>query len=573
MHALNSFSALTTPAKIRWSLGLFILLSSCLVLGAYATALNRLFYTTYGPFYDSMSYFSAIGWIIETGRTAGISEAFRQACTNSTVFLPFGIAALLSPVLPVDRAVGVWLQIPFVFVLLVSLWIYFRVRLEAGPVLAAILALPAASITAIYQYNGGISDFRMDLMLYLMAGSASLWLFIALHRGNITDWLLCGLLCALASLSRATAVIYLFVIFAPVLCAHFVFQSKKRRQILIGACLVGATWLVFAAWFFFLNYDQLYFYYFVWNTDANAKLPISQSVQHFVFAARGVGFPVFIAGVIAGVIGIVFSASPRPLRLKEFPGRFPWELLWLALAPAGFLTLRGAGLNPFVSMPTALGIVLLPLALPVTWRNLPLKSAMAVALVVALGCMVSAWRGWDLHAHPRGYVYRAKPFEDVTRAIRTSFSPKESEAIAINTLGCGSIVPMSVENYLTFDARFIPQANRRLKDPATGHVTAFNSVRGTDCATLIEWQQRPGSTDEERIDLLANEIAQSSDLLLLPTKETADYMLSKMRQNYINIHAGKLREAILEKGKWIVLQESLEFSRREKYILLKNAGR
>ena len=550
----------------RHCVAVSLLLLYSIALGLFATHLNKLFYSNYGPFFDSIGYLSSLARIIHTGETSGVIDAVRRAATVSTVFLPFGLTAILSPLLPFSRAVGIWLQIPFVFLLLLSVWTYFRVRLGAGPVLAVFLALPCAATSAIFFYNGGISDFRMDLYLYLLAGSASIWLLIALHRGKRSDWLICGICCALASLSRATAIIYLVVIFMPLLSAHFFLDPKKRRNIAGGVVLICLTWIALALWFYVLKYDHLKYYYFVWNADANAKLPLSSSINHFRFAFDSVGAPLVVAGLIVGIGNSLYSMLTQGHHKNCSPGSRV-EIAWLAIAPAGMLALRGAGLNPFVSMPSTLGIVLFFLVLPGTWTNVSGIRATATAALLLASCLVSAKFGLDEHRSPANFCYFSKPYETILQTIREN---DKRASLRINMIGSANVVPASFRSFLIYDAGFRFTSNGFLTDTKRKFQIRVGNVRGTSTATLVEWTRLPGTTDQEKVQILVDSLVNCTDILLLPSAQTAEYWKQNLSFNYINRHAPLLREELLKVGSWSTLAEKLKFSDHEEYSLLLN---
>jgi hypothetical protein len=544
--------------------GVLLLLLYSVALGLFATHLNKLYYSNHGPFFDSVSYLEQLAWLIHAGRTLGVVDAVEMAASSSTVFLPFGAAAILSPLLPVSRAVGIWLQIPCVFLLLLSVWTYFRVRHGAGPIFAAFLALPSAATSGIFLHNGGISDFRMDLYLYLLVGSASMWLLIALHRGRRSDWLICGLCCVLASLSRGTAVAYLTVIFVPLLSAHFLLRPDRRRQVAGGVVVISLTWIALAAWFYVLNFDSLRYYYFVWNTDANAKLPLSSALNHFRLAFDFAGASLVIVCFLVGTGNWLLSRFVQGRRDNFSPGACT-EIAWVAIAPAGMLALRGAGLNPFVSMPSAFGIVLFPLVLGGTWTGVSGVRATASSALLLGACLFTAKSGLDEHRSPVAYCYSNKPYKEILRILRENDRPT---AVRVNMIGAANVVPRAFRSFLIYDAKFAIAPDEFLADPKGDLQVSVGNVRGTSTATSIEWAKMPGANDDEKALTLADQLVNRTEILLLPTAETAEYL--SQNANYINRHVPRLRDALLKAGTWSTLAENLTFSDHEKYSLLLN---
>lgn len=548
----------------RRYVGVLLLLLYSVALGLYATHLNKLYYSNHGPFFDSVSYLEQLAWLIHTGRTLGVVDAVEMAASSSTVFLPFGAAAILSPLLPVSRAVGIWLQIPSVFLLLLSVWTYFRVRHGAEAILAAFLALPTAATSGLFFHNGGISDFRMDLYLYLLVGSASMWLLIALHRGRRSDWLICGLCCVLASLSRGTAVAYLTVIFVPLLSAHFLFRPAKRRQIAGGVAVISLTWIALAAWFYVLNFNSLRYYYFVWNTDANAKLPLGSALNHFWLAFDFAGGSLVAVCFLLGTGNWLLSRFVQGRRDNFSPGTCA-EIAWLAIAPAGMLALRGAGLNPFVAMPSALGIVMLPLVLAGTWTDVSRIRAAATSALLLGACLFTAKSGLDEHLFPVAYCYSNKPYKKILHILRESDPPA---AVRINMIGAANVVPRAFRSFLIYDAKFAITSDNFLADPKGELRVSVGNVRGTSTATSIEWAKMPGANDDEKILALADQLVGGTEFLFLPSVGTAEHL--SQNANYINRHVPHLRDALLKAGTWSTLAENLTFSDRETYSFLRN---
>ena len=69
-------------------LGVVAIVAFQFMLGLYAVALNALFYTQYGPFYDSVSYDNALARMQLNARTDGTFAALSRAIYSSTVAYP-----------------------------------------------------------------------------------------------------------------------------------------------------------------------------------------------------------------------------------------------------------------------------------------------------------------------------------------------------------------------------------------------------------------------------------------------------------------------------------------------------
>ena len=139
------------------------------LLVAYFCWLQGLLYTHYQPFFDSMSYYNQAHAVMFTRNEAGVGASLDLAFnkSNSTVFMPFLLCTLLSYVLEPTRNVGVWIQGGQLAVLLGSLFYYFHRIRKLSSFTSGILLVPFIMTTCLYEFEGGMSDFRMDLSLYL----------------------------------------------------------------------------------------------------------------------------------------------------------------------------------------------------------------------------------------------------------------------------------------------------------------------------------------------------------------------------------------------------------------------
>jgi hypothetical protein len=146
--------------------GLLVLALIVFLEGCYATRLNADFYRDHIPFFDSCSYTSQLASIWSIERSAGIGGAIHEAF-QETVALPWLEAAMLAPFLQPSRFVGVWLQWLWLALLAFSLFWYFTQYKRADSFLAICLTLPFVSFARVYDWNGGLNDFRMDLSLYI----------------------------------------------------------------------------------------------------------------------------------------------------------------------------------------------------------------------------------------------------------------------------------------------------------------------------------------------------------------------------------------------------------------------
>jgi hypothetical protein len=542
-----------------WVIGLLALFA--VLQGFYAVQLNHLFYTKNGPFYDSLAYNDNLAHVLTVAKAEGIRKGVKAAVESATVALPFMMAAIVSPVAPISRATGVWLQVPWVFALLVSVYALFRVRLQASRGLAAALALPPASIAGIYNWNGGLSDFRMDLHLYLFFGCAVCWFILAIYRSNYWFWAICGAFCGLAALARATSPIYLGAVFAPVLVVHFVLGTGGRTRLMLGAIIAALVAAAESVWFFVYRFKDLYFYYFVWNSDANAHLPLSVSMQHFGFAAAAVGEPVFWGCVAA----LMLSINWDELRWRgglETLRSWPWEVAFAALMPAGFLALRGAGLNPFVSMPTAFGIVVLLLGIRGTWANIRGARQVVVILALLAGCLGSACQGWTAHSALGNN--RMGGYKKALAMMKGDARQRGLREIRFTVTSLGHFCNEALLNVALFDTRGKLVDGRKA---ATSQPFQTPNGQWFSCATYIEWQMVPGTRDADKIDTLVRQADTGLDYLLMPTDDTLAELEQHAAHNYINNYARWLKQRLLQDLGLKPISEEIQIGPRESYVI------
>src|SRR6516165_1193444 len=113
-----------------------VVVFAVLVLGAYASWLNRQFYVRQAPFFDSASYTNYLARVIGTTRSLGAKDGWKVALTDGTAPLP-GLETWLLVMLHVPisstRQLGVWLQVIWLVVLAISLHCYWTRARGTGP--------------------------------------------------------------------------------------------------------------------------------------------------------------------------------------------------------------------------------------------------------------------------------------------------------------------------------------------------------------------------------------------------------------------------------------------------------
>ena len=154
---------------MRW-IGLFVV---CQTL--YAMCLNSLLYQRISPFFDSMSYTNQYAEVLTAAREGGIPAGLKLAFQGGPVSLPWIFTALFSPVRPYSRHAGIWFQEIWMLGLGLSVFFYLTRYRRLARRRALCLTLPFLAFSAVFEPNGGVSDFRMDLLLYLLLGNMAVW--------------------------------------------------------------------------------------------------------------------------------------------------------------------------------------------------------------------------------------------------------------------------------------------------------------------------------------------------------------------------------------------------------------
>ncbi len=549
-----------------------------LALGAYSSWLNHQFYERQGPFFDSASYTNYLARVGGTYQIDGLKDALDVALDASTAPLP-GVEALALAVLhvPVDssRQEGVWLQVFWLLILALSLFFYWTDSRAQAPWGAVLLTLPFLTFYTMFRFNGGLQDFRLDLSLYIFLGLSVVWYLRTYATATRLPWLLTGLFAMFASLSRATAPVYWTIILGPVIVVRFAFAPvEERKRIARGVAWMLLPVIAIAVPYFVTHFAYLYYYYVQWNADAQAHLPLKQSLFHINAALIHLGYAQLIA------CAFFFLAALWENRRTLRPSTFDWKLAYIGWAPVLFLVIQGAGLNPFVSMPAVFGWLLFLLApqrdnAPVFrtgWRKLAGFSLVAAAI-------------WNV-AHAPGQV--AYP-ESHMQALRESIDRMRSDAQARNltrvdyvSIHNWNLQTQFVRNVLLNEYGFkalrwhmlspegIPwQPYRMTRHKETSYELPFAPP------VLLDWNDEiPGSSDEEKIEWLYQTAVRDIDYVFMPDDKTIDFMEKYISHIFINTKVRAIKKRFLASGEWEVLGGPLaitDFETVELYIKRKPA--
>jgi hypothetical protein len=525
-------------------------------LGLYALALNHLFYATHGPFYDSLAYSLTLARVYahvrEQGLAAGLASVFGM---TSTVVLPWIEACFFALAVPLSRDLFVWIQLPWFLILGLAGYRYFHGRIGHAALPALALCLPPMAIRAVFYFDGGLSDFRMDLLQYLLL-TASFLIYLSIRQrsapAGLAAWALLGATAGLACLVRATTPVYLLLGFGPPFVIDML--GERRRGALLARYGMAVLVLVLVAgWFYAVNFRSLHYYYFVWNTAANEKLPLSRSFAHLeILLGQNIGWPLIaFLGLSIGLGAIHRRAAGLPLRRD-----LNWRALWFGLAPLAFLILWGAGLNPFASILAAGGLLIFGEA-PWIGSGTPRPRWMQAALVLAAtaASLATASTGISSHGGAPEWVPRAAAIDDLMRQLTADIARRPPGIYVVSYVHAGSIDSDVVKSQLVFAMHLPYDANGSIR---LGPSLIQTRSGPGKAVTRVQWEALPGGDDAAKIAAEVSAILQQGDYVLLPTADSRLFVSS-----YVNAYAPEFRRRLLASGRLTLLAPPIAVSPTE----------
>ncbi|MFN5320821.1 MAG: hypothetical protein ACK56J_16830 [Planctomycetota bacterium] len=548
----------------------FALLLS-LFAGFAAVAANHLLYESQAPFFDSVSYYDKLHQVMTVTREAGLVEGWRTALhPDTTVCLPFLIAVPLALVIAPCREIGLGIQTLELFLFLWSLDIALRRLVSASLPVRRTCLLSFFSLACLYYQNGGLSDFRMDLSLMLLYGCSALWLMIALHDRQWASFFWLGLAIGAASLFRATAPVYFAFAFVPVAGYQMVMGSTaagNKRRLLVQLIFAGAIAALAAGWYFLVNFDFLYYYYFVWNTDANARLPLSRALGHFSMAKRAIGdVGLLYFGTLATLGFLAWRRSLTNRSESNSPlYRIDWQWLWLATAPTLLLVSLRAGLNPFVNLPTAIGFFLFLTFWAAKWLDqLPRPHARVIWTCLLITLAVCGVRGWKKHQISANGSMASHL--QVVDAIVDDAQARSSSQARYGMLQTTELNVITLWSTLLFDDR--------RAEPSKYEVNVDGVVFQPDFIfsqlSSSDWQAIPGSSNDEKLRHLVHEATQRLDYVVVAEAESVTEIQHAKNAPVINLHLPEIREALLQSKQWTQVSAPIETQPGRRYAVYRN---
>ena len=556
---------------LRFWKGLSVLLLACFAVTWFCCQLNHRLYQHQHPFDDSMSYHMTLYHVMRASGEGQFSEAVERACfSNTTNCLPFLMAIPAGIFSEPSRAVGSWIQFVFLFWFQASL-LYYLLTVRKTTLFTAIMGCVVfLGLKCLLVPNGGLSDFRMDLGLYLLFASTSGWFLTSMAIPTRSHFLMLGISAGMCCLVRATAPIYLLVTFLPLLVLHLA-VSRSRKPLIVGAGLAILVSAVVAGWFFVLNFEFLKFYYTEWNTDANAKLPMIESLKHFDYAINAIGNLTWV--LIAGWSLFLAIASwhresvvawtIRAWRTRELD----WQLAWIGVAPILLLVIRRAGFNPFVVMPAVFGIVLLAI-LPLLKQMDHLQSfkvKAACALILMCWLAFSFHKGAERHAiHSDSNTMVAG--HEILNLILQDAKENQIEEVRFGVAQLSELNTRSLMTTLVFDRNSHPLEDYLVRDEGVeiGPIKTFN------IAAKADWRRVSGDSDRLKVKTLLTDAKQTADYVVVPTKTTIAYLESTQKKNYLNRYLDEVVEGIRVDPSWTKVAGQIQFNEQQVVEVYRN---
>jgi len=546
VHHNNRTTGWFNKQSLGW---LFLPMIGCVLIGFYCCELNRQLYQHQNPFFDSLSYYERLFRIMTLTETEGFFSGMKAGCFNyTTVCLPFIFAAAIGDWIEPSRFVGVWIQVLYLTLFQISLF-YYLVRIKKlQQSTAALGCLIFLTTACLFFSNGGISDFRMDLGLCLTYGITICWYLAAMERPYLWHFVLFGIAASLCCLSRATAPIYLVTSLAPLALIELI-PTKNRNQKLVGLTVATLTTIALAGWFFILNFDYLYYYYAVWNTDANAKIPWNEAFRHLKLTQRCLGNPLIYFIVILQLgVGITAISKQKLWTVTKMAwqtGDIDFRIAWIGISPVVLMIARRAGLNPFVCMPAVVGLLLLFL-IPILKNQDRLNDIRLTrfAWICFAICLVTAsHEGWEQHQQHSFNTMAAQ--QQIIDHIISDSKEQDRPQVRFAVMHTTDLNTSSLKSILLFD--------RLDTTPSLGFVKV-NQIQLYDDPIFsnyaaADWAAIPGTNDPEKLNHIFNLANQRLNYLVLPDQPSCVTIEKTMPHNYTNRYLQLLRSKFAV-GNW-----------------------
>lgn len=537
-------------------------------LGLFASSLNTLFYAKFGPFYDSLSYLNDLISLQAAARNKGRIAALLNESFGTTVVYPWLVFAPFAKMVPAARANGVWIQIVAAASMQFMMFLYFVRTRSLPPLLALASSAVFCLIAAAFFFNGGLSDFRMDLLQYLLFAAVMAGYLIARRSTGLIWWGVLGCLTGLLFLGRATSPVYVAPIFAVLFVADIASGWSNWRRIVLRWAVASAVAAGLAGWYFVGNFEHLHYYYFVWNLDANARLPLAVSARHIDFVIQHVGRWLWIA--LAGVALVTTAATVAQHGLGALL-RLNWRPLLFSAVPVGYLVLSGAGLNQFVSIVGCAGVIMF-LIDPIEGQRptLPPMLTLALTALLAIGAMKNVSGAIANHSsvdRVSSWVPRQEGLGRIVGTMadiaRNGGDPRKRYTYAV--AHTGSLSSALILNTLVYDHGFATDSNRAASRDG---MIFSRPARMFGTGTAVEWVKIPGATDADKVAAVVSRFAEQVDILFVAAEGT-----ELPEHVYISRFIPEIRRQISASDVWQQVGEPVSVSPVERILIFQNRRR
>jgi hypothetical protein len=501
--------------------------------------------------------------IMNISDTQGFFEAVRLSANGGTVFFPWLEASIFGLFVKSSREISVLLQLPLVLAQAITGYLYFKIVPRYPAYVSAIFSIALVSFSAVFFYNGGLSDLRMDLSQTLAFGTA-LTLFLIAHSNSQTHyWILFGIMLGISFLCRATTPVYAILVFGGCIIIESFIRRGRFKQRLGSYSISILVTLAISLWFYILNFKDLYYYYFIWNHDANASLPLSQSIGHlYILFTLHIGKPICILIICV----LLYEAISLRASKQAIFKRLNWNAFAGGVLPVGFLVLFGAAVNPFVSMVSVPGMLLFglaPFSTVATNTNFKLKYLLyGAAAIVAIA--FSARQGIENHTRMSSpWTPLMAGVKEVTRVIRLDMQSQNINAATFEVSYVGSLDSTVLLNSLIFDEGFVLNRDQS----ATQRNVSVSAIT-QGLAQPVEWNAIPGETPADKLITIKNYSLDKSVYLILP-EDTNTFI----PHHPISPYALEHKNLLLNSNLLVKISEPIKISNSEAVTIYRNSAK
>lgn len=547
----------------------WVILAFALIgFGLFAQYLNQALYQHQAPFFDSISYYDRVFDVVSIRQQEGLLSALLNATTtSSTICLPYLLAIPFSYFMEASRSIGVWIEVGYFTVFLVSFAAFLR-QLGGNSREISFNLIPFFLVGALYRSTAGISDLRLDLPMAWLYVASACWILIGLRTSQWRHFVFAGILVGAACLSRAIAPVYFGIGFVPLICHRFYWIADRKKFLWQILVVIGVAFGL-AGWFYLLHFKFIYYYYFIWNTDANAGVTLGRSFKHVLAALKSIGpyVGIFFLTMFAfgrPVPGGSRFASAKPF--KKISLEIRW-LFWLSCAPILFLILKRADINPFVSLPGSIAFVacgalflfdriLMPMSLNPRFRYLVL-----FGVVLFFGACAQGYLN-----HSRKTLNNAAAHRKILQLIQIDAEQSNRERLTYGVNLMTSLSVGSLESMLQFDWETHYVNETTLEIGGIQYVASYDWF----LPSKANWDKVPGELISGKIAALASRSAKNLDYLIAPTFDS----ISQIQLNYNYAYSSQFADLILRQFQqsklWIPISGAIDLEPGIKVQVFKN---